>query len=350
VHCGYKIVVKTLSSNFREATEIASIPIHPLRRGQILVRIVYVGINASDINYTAGKYLPGEKPPFDAGMEGLGVIAAAGEDVSLRVGDAVTFMAFGSFAEYVIVSAKAIIPVPSCDPAVLSLLVSGLTASIALEQLGNLKKGKVVLVTAAAGGTGVFAVQLAKLAGCHVIGTCSNNTKIELLKSLGCDRVVNYKAESLHDVLKSEYPKGIDVVYESVGAEMFETCVKHLAVKGRLIVIGWIAGYQDQSAWGSASKQPARSSAPLPVRLLANSACVCGFFLNHFVDLWKPHMHRLMQLVEQGILKPVVDPTPFHGLEDVPKAIDHMYAGRNVGKVVVRISDPPISSVLPSRL
>jgi len=61
-------------------------------------------------------------------------------------------------------------------------------------------------------------------------------------------------------------------------------------------------------------------------------------------------MQRLMQLVQQGKLKPVLDPTPFHGLEDIPKAIDHMYAGRNVGKVVVRISDPSLSSVLPSRL
>jgi len=65
-----------------------------------------------------------------------------------------------------------------------------------------------VLVTAAAGGTGQFAVQLAKLAGCHVIGTCSSDSKAEMLKSMGCDRVINYNKEKLSSVLKTEYPRG----------------------------------------------------------------------------------------------------------------------------------------------
>lgn len=65
-----------------------------------------------------------------------------------------------------------------------------------------------MLVTAAAGGTGQFAVQLAKIAGCHVIGTCSSPAKVKLLTELGCDRVVNYNEEKLADVLRKEYPKG----------------------------------------------------------------------------------------------------------------------------------------------
>jgi len=69
--------------------------------------------------------------------------------------------------------------------------------------------GETVLVTAAAGGTGQFAVQLAKLAGCHVIGTCSSPSKVKLLKELGCDRVINYNEEKLGQVLKAEYPKGL---------------------------------------------------------------------------------------------------------------------------------------------
>lgn len=85
---------------------------------------------------------------------------------------------------------------------------TGLTASIALEQVGQMKSGQTVLVTAAAGGTGVFAVQLAKLAGNHVIGTCSSDEKIGMLKQLGCDRVINYKKENFAKVLKTEYPQG----------------------------------------------------------------------------------------------------------------------------------------------
>ncbi|GFR73191.1 zinc-binding alcohol dehydrogenase domain-containing protein 2-like, partial [Elysia marginata] len=69
-------------------------------------------------------------------------------------------------------------------------------------------------------------VQLAKLAGCHVIGTCSTDEKASFLKSIGCDRPIIYTRESLDDVLTNEYPEGIDVIYESVGGEMFNTCLK----------------------------------------------------------------------------------------------------------------------------
>lgn len=131
----------------------------------------------------------------------------------------------------------------------LPLMVSGLTASLSLEHVGRMSSGETVLVTAAAGATGSFAVQLAKLNSNHVIGTCSSDEKATFLKSLGCDRVVNYRKENLNEVLKSEYPKGVDLVYECVGGEMYETCVKNLAVKGRIIIIGMISGYEDQSTW-----------------------------------------------------------------------------------------------------
>ena len=101
-----------------------------------------------------------------------------------------------------------------------------------------------MLVTAAAGGTGQFAVQLAKLAGCHVIGTCSTDEKAAFLQRIGCDQPINYKRESLQQVLREEYPGGVGVVHEGVGGEVFNTCVKNLAVKGRLVVIGFIDSYQ----------------------------------------------------------------------------------------------------------
>lgn len=100
---------------------------------------------------------------------------------------------------------------------------------------------------AAAGGTGQFAVQLAKLAGNHVIGTCGSEDKVKFLKEIGCDRVVNYKKEDLAAVLKKEYPQGIDLVYECVGGKMLETAVNSLAIHGRIVIIGMISGYVDQS-------------------------------------------------------------------------------------------------------
>lgn len=108
-------------------------------------------------------------------------------------------LTYGGFAEYAIEKARFCVPVADSSPEIVSFLTSGLTASLALEA-GGLRRGQTVLVTAAAGGTGMFAVQLAKLAGCHVVGTCGSAEKAKLLARLGVDRVVNYKEESLKEV------------------------------------------------------------------------------------------------------------------------------------------------------
>lgn len=142
------------------------------------------------------------------------------------------------------------------------------------------------LCAAAAGATGSFAVQLAKQAGCHVIGTCSSDDKAAMLKGLGCDRPVNYKKEDLFKVLREEYPKGVDVVYEGVGGKMFDVALNNLAVKGRLVVIGFISGYQDSTGWtGAGSTQK-----PIGPKILGKSASIRGFFLNDYAACVPPFM------------------------------------------------------------
>lgn len=302
----------------------------------------FVGINASDINYSAGRYDPSVKPPFDAGFEGIGEVVGLGLSASSRytVGDTVAYFGSGAFAEYTVVPAKESVPVPAVKPEFLTLLVSGATAFIALKRLGELKKGETVLVTAAAGGTGQFAVQFAKQAGCHVIGTCSSNEKAGFLKSIGCDRPINYTTEDLAKVLRKEYPQGVDVVYESVGGSVLELAVNCLAQKGRLIVIGFISGYQ------TASGIPAFRGATLPVKLLQKSASVRGFFLPHFLSDYREALGSMMQLLAQGKLVCEVDRGDlapegrFLGLESVFRAVDYMYAGKNLGKVVVDVAPP----------
>ena len=212
-----------------------------------------------------------------------------------------------------------------------------MTASISLEKYGNLKPGSKVLVTAAAGGTGQFAVQLAKLAGCHVIGTCSKEEKVEMLQKLGCDRPINYKTEDFKSVLKTEYPKGVDVVYESVGGEVFNTCVKNLAVGGRLILIGFITSYQDYNF-------ALRPTLPLYQILLAKSASLQGFFLNHHLRDVPSHIAKMVELYSTGKLQAKVDlgegysKGPFRGLESIFDAVDYLYTGQSKGKVVVELN------------
>jgi len=333
---------QALTSNFRQAAKLVKRPLFPpptldLKPDEILIRNSYVGINASDINWTAGRYDPTAKPPFDLGFEGLGEIVARGKNVSkLKEGQFVTYMKYGAFTDFIPVDSRHCFPIPAKDPGYLPLLVSGMTASIALEEVGQIRPDKkpaeTVLVTAAAGGTGQFAVQWAKLHGCHVIGTTSSESKAKFLTEIGCDKVVNYKAEDVNEVLRRDYPDGVDCIYESVGGGLFDTCLNNLAQKGRLIVIGFITDYKDERM----GFKPNKSLSLLPAKLLRKSASVGGFFLFHYVDHFSVHFLRLARLYAEGKLTSKVD-LSFRGLDSIPDAVDFLHSGRNLGKVIVEL-------------
>ena len=334
-----KLIATALSTNFREVATIQSLPIPTPGSGQVLVRNRFVGINASDINITAGRYSRDTSPPQELGLESVGEVVAVGTASShgYKQGDAVAVFQNGTFSEYMLLDEEQVIPLPDCSPKYLPLLLSGLAASISLEHVGEMKEGDKVLVTAAAGGTGLIAVQLAKLAGCHVLGTCSSKEKMDLLKQIGCDRPVNYKEESLKEVLRKEYPKGIDVVFESVGGEIFTTCVDNLAVGGRLIIFGTVSTYKSKSI---------NTPVPVPiVKLLSKSASVRGFFLPQFTTHYPNHLTKLVQLVSNQSLRCIIDngishfKGPFVGLEAIADAVEYLYSGQSSGKVYVEFKN-----------
>ncbi|MBN3317290.1 PTGR3 reductase, partial [Atractosteus spatula] len=342
-----KLVVTRLSPNFRDAVSLQTVPVPTPGDAELLIRNRFVGINASDINYSAGRYDPTVKPPFDAGFEGIGEVVGLGLSASAHyaVGQAVAYFGEGAFSEYVVVPAKKAVPVPGVKPEFLTLLLSGATAYISLKRLGDLSAGETVLVTAAAGGTGQFAVQFAKKSQCHVIGTCSSDEKAGFLKSIGCDRPINYKAEDLHAVLRRDYAEGLDVVYESVGGEMFDLALNCLATRGRLIIIGFISGYQTPTG-----VKPVRAGT-LPVKLLQKSASVRGFFLPHYLAEYREAMRHMLEMYERGELVCEVDlgetapEGKFIGLESVFRAVEYMYLAKNIGKIVVELAHP-VSSKL----
>ncbi|KAK1439921.1 hypothetical protein QVD17_05746 [Tagetes erecta] len=331
-----KVIVHTLSHNFRSATSIVRAPLKlPIKPDHVLLKIIYAGVNASDVNFSSGSYFSGSKQeissrlPFDAGFEGVGLIAAVGDGVkNLKVGTPAAIMTFGAYAEFAMVPSKHILPVARPDPEVVAMLTSGLTASISLEKAAQMETGKTVLVTAAAGGTGQFAVQLAKLAGNKVVATCGGKDKAILLKDLGVDRVIDYKEESIKNVLKKEFPKGVDIVYESVGGDMFDLCLNALAVYGRMVVIGMISQYQGEHGW-----KP-RNYTGLCEKLLAKSQTVAGFFLVQYAHLWQQHLDSLVHLFTVGKLKVAIDPKSFVGVQSVPSAVEYLHSGKSVGKVV----------------
>ena len=337
-----KLQVVKLSSNFREATKLVQVPIPKPEAGSVLIKNLYAGVNASDVNISAGRYWTDGNLPFDVGFEGLGSIEEVGSDVTLQKDQAVLFWRSGSgaYSGYALADAKSVLPVPDVKPEYLLSLACGLTAAIGLEEAGRIKSGEKVLITAAAGGTGHIAVQWAKKAGCFVIGTTSSDEKAAFLKQLGCDHVINYKHEDLGTVLKTQYPDGIDVIWETIGGNVFETLVNRLAIGGRLLLIGGIKGYTTDSKSG----MPPADLSNLPAKLLMKSQSLVGFNMLNARHLIPKYWPRLIEGIRSKDLITKVDlgetspGGPFTGVQDAVRAVEYLHSGMNQGKVVVKIA------------
>ncbi|GFR06762.1 prostaglandin reductase-3 [Trichonephila clavata] len=314
---------------------------HP-QQGEICVRNKYVGINATDINITKGRYASvGAKLPFGVGLEGLGEIVEVGDQVkNLKAGQYVAYMnsRVNSYGEYVCISADEAYPIPEPKPEYLVLLVSGASASIGLDKCARIAAEDKVLITAAAGGAGHIAVQWAKAAGCYVIGTSSSEEKGKVLKDLGCDRVINYKKEDLAEVLSKEFPSGIDIIWETIGGKVFETCVKNLAIKGRLIVVGGISSYKSEDSF-----LPKLDLSFLPELLLLKSASIHGFRRAEYRDCFATYFKFMSESLEKEDLRAVIDNgekstgKEFYGLEGIIDGVEYLHSGKSIGKVIARL-------------
>jgi NADPH-dependent curcumin reductase CurA len=327
-----KLIAKQFSQDFKSAVKIVEAPIPEPTAHQLLIQNKFAGINSGfDTLLCQGKvpYL-NLTPPFDLGVEAVGEVIAVGDEVQgFQVGDAVvTTVRGGGYREYQAIDASLVIKVRQATPEVLTLMPTGMSALVALDKIGQMKSNEVVLVTAAAGGTGHIAMQLAKLAGNHVIGTCGSEQKVELLKKLGCDRIINYRTENLDQVLKNEYPKGINLVFDCVGKQVFDTCIENLAIRGRLIVVGFISEY---------GKSVEELTQPrIYHKLFWKAASIHGFLMPLYQEYAAEARDRLLELFYSGKLKVAIDPTQFKSIESIPAAVEYLLSGQNCGKVVVK--------------
>ena len=195
-----------------------------------------------------GRYPPGPKPPFIPGMEAAGIVAAVGDGVTApAVGTRVAAFVNGGYAEFVLADAAQAVPLPDFVnfPAATSLLVQGLTAYFLLKRAARFRAGQSVLVSAAAGGVGSLAVQMAKLMGAGtVIGLASTPEKRELVKSLGADDAIDYTREVWADaVKKATGGNGIDIYLDATG-DAAQGGLKPLARLGTWVIYGSQSGAQ----------------------------------------------------------------------------------------------------------
>ncbi len=326
-----KLVAKHFTDNFRSSVEIIELSIPEPAPSEVVIRNKFAGVNAGFDTLLCRGDVPyvNLTPAFDLGVEAVGEVVAVGDDVNdFQVGDAVvTTVRGGGYREYQAINANLAFKVRNATPEVLTLMPTGVSALVALEKAGEMKSQEVVLVTAAAGGTGHIAVQLAKLAGNHVIGTCGSDTKGKLLHELGCDRIINYHKEDLNQILQQEYPKGVNLVFDCVGKQVFDICVDNLAIRGRLVVVGFISEY---------AKNIEQVTQPrIYQKLFWKAASVRGFLMPHYKEYMVEARERLLNLFYANQLKVAVDPTQFNGVESIPAAVEYLLSGQNCGKVVV---------------
>lgn len=336
-------MVVRLTPDFGRAVDIAPSPAPSTPPpGHLLVRRAYAGVNASDVNFAAGRYAragaPGV-PPFAAGFEAVGAVAAVGAGVAgWSPGDAVAELSYGCFAEYGVVRASRALRIRAPSRETVALLTSGLTAALSLKLALKPRPGDTVLITAAAGGTGQFAVQLAAAAGARVVAVVGSPAKAALARSLGAAAAIDYKATDLATELKKVAPGGVDAAWESVGGSTFDAAVKALKPGGRVVIIGMMSAYADEG-WGDVPSSGAR----LPEALLWKGATASGFFLLRHAPAFQATLTDLEARVGAGTLRVALDGVAFRGVAAVPAAVARLQSGASAGKVVVQLSDtvPP---------
>jgi NADPH-dependent curcumin reductase CurA len=326
-----KLIIHALTGDFRSSTRVVEQDWVAPGRDEVVVRNHYAGCNAifdQNLCRNAIRYVD-VVPPYDMGIESVGEIVALGTDVKgFAVGDRVATTKLGTgYREYQIAATNRLIRVADASPETLALIPTGISAMVGLERVGELRGGETVAVSAAAGGLGHIVVQIAKLAGCHVIGITGSDAKLPLLRALGVDRAVNHRAENLRDVLTREYPQGIDIAYDSAGGEIFDAFLDHLATRGRLVISGHTSDF-DKPIEPVLEPRIYR-------KLYWKSASVRGFQNQAFPEFFDDAARRILALQAAGRLRVCVDPTPFVGLQGTADAVEHLLAGRSQGKVVV---------------
>ena len=293
--------------------------------GQLRLRVRACGLNFADTLMVAGKYQ--EKPmiPFSPGLELCGIVEALGEGATgFAPGDRVAaYAGAGGLAEVVAVPAERCVAVPEGmpDEQVAGFLIAYGTSDVALSYRAGLKPGETLLVTGAAGGVGLTAVELGKALGARVIACARGADKLEVARAAGADHLID-ASEDLRAAVKAL--GGADVIYETVGGATFAACLGAAKPEARILPIGF--------AGGDVPQIPANI-------LLVKNLTVHGVYWGAYAGL-RPSVltdsfARLFELWRAGRIKPHV--SHVLPLEAANEGLDLLRSRQATGKVVVRV-------------
>jgi NADPH:quinone reductase len=295
--------------------------------GEVQVRIQARGVQYVDVLMLAGKYQFRPEPPFVPGNEGAGEVVAVGEGVTrFKLGDRIMSRhRLGAFAQFGNAKAEDCDPVPDGMGLDAAAVFRGAhhTAYHALMQRGRLQEGDWVLINGAAGGIGIAAIQVAKLFGATVIATASTDEKRAACLEEGADFAIDYR-EGLRDKVKelTGARDGVDIVYDPIGAQVFDESLRCLRWGGRILVLGFLGG---------------GPSTPRTNYLLIKGLEVIGVRLGGVTEyqpeIGRENMRKLVELAGQGKLRPRIS----HRLplEQAADAIQAVIDRKVIGKAVL---------------
>ena len=310
--------------------ELAEVTLGKPGAGEVLVRNTWMSVDP----YMRGRMYdrPSYVPPFELGqaLQGgaVGEVVESG-DPNFKAGDLVEsmlgwrdgFVAHGGMLTKV--SKEGVPP-----QAYLNVLgMPGMTAYTGFHRIGEPKAGDTVFVSGAAGAVGASVVQIAKLRGCTVIASAGTDKKLEWLKSVGADQVINYKTcGNLTKALQAAAPKGIDIYFDNVGGDHLEAAMEVARPWARFIECGMISVYNDTEA----KPGPRNMTYIVGKRLKLQ-----GFIVFDFLDMRDQFRTDVSAWVREGRIK--WEETVENGIENAPKAFLALFSGANTGKMLVKL-------------
>ena len=306
-------------------TTVAPVPAD----GEALLRTTYIGLDAAARTWLNDQ--PGYLPPVVLGevirAAGIGEVVESRCD-AYRIGDLVTTLT--GFQEYSIIRDdvfSTVIPGETDQVAIMSVYgSSGATAYFGMTDIGRPQPGETVVVSAAAGATGSVAGQVAKIAGARVIGIAGGPEKCRVVvEDFGFDACIDYKNDDLPAALKQHCPKGVNVYFDNVGGPILNAVLGRLAPRARVVLCGVISSYLTGEHPGPANY----------VNLLAKTASMQGFNALEMWNRFDEAFADLRRWERDGSLRH--RETIFEGLESCVDALNGLFTGANIGKMLVKI-------------
>lgn len=221
-------------------------PLPQIKPDEVLIKVHRTSINYIDTYHRTGLY----KLPYPAilGRDGAGVVQQIGENVkdkNISIGQRVAFVAGNAYAEYCAVPYTKLVTIPDClsyNTAV-TMMLQGLTAHYLTVDSYNYKPGDTILIHAGAGGTGSLVIQIAKAKGLNVITTVSNDAKVEIVKKLGADLVINTSCDDIYTkVMEFTQNQGVNLVLDGVGKDTYQVSMKCVKKRGFVVFFGNASG------------------------------------------------------------------------------------------------------------